>query len=272
MTDPTAPPHPDDERLSAVLDGEGRPDDAAHAGSCPICATRLSQLRSVAAAVGAPVGAADPQRRAAAVAAALATAGPAQAREDEQARVVSISRARRPIPLPRWLAAAAVLLLLALAIPAAVRFAGEGGDDDSATSATTTMAAGDDSASAEAAPPAELRTTRDAGDLGDIDADTNLPERLDLASAQSADEAGGATTTEAAGATTTAPTTAAGAAVPCEDAVRTDDPGLGSLLATAEASFDGDPVAVLAFEAGGEVRVYAVAVDSCELRTVQTAR
>ena len=46
--------HPDDELLSAALDGEEE-GAAAHARTCPVCLGRTASLHAAARAVGAPV-------------------------------------------------------------------------------------------------------------------------------------------------------------------------------------------------------------------------
>jgi hypothetical protein len=77
-------PHPDDELLSAVLDGEAGPDAGAHVAGCLPCQARLEAMGAVSRAVGAPV----PPRPAAEVAAAVsraiaAGAGPTRLPEGE---------------------------------------------------------------------------------------------------------------------------------------------------------------------------------------------
>lgn len=63
---------PDDELLSAYLDGAGTEADALHIEACPACQSRLRELRAVVTAVGGPAPVPDPGRRDQAVAAALA--------------------------------------------------------------------------------------------------------------------------------------------------------------------------------------------------------
>ena len=66
--------HPDDEQLSAFLDGEADGDAAAHIAGCADCSARVEALRSVASAVAAPLPQVDPTERDAAIAIALAAA------------------------------------------------------------------------------------------------------------------------------------------------------------------------------------------------------
>jgi hypothetical protein len=272
MTDATPPPpHPDDERLSALLDGEGRAGDDAHVETCAACGARLAQLRLVAAAVGAPVSPPEPAPRRAAIAAALAAAP-----ERHRGEVVPLGRARRRTGAPRWLAAAAAVVLVALAVPLVARAVDRQEADDVTTGAT--LSAQDSSGEAASAtttgPSALLGVARDAGDLGQIDAGTDLPARLGLGSRPASAGAPEAATTTAVppGDRDDETSAATGAGAACEAVLREDDPQLGALLASAQATFDGERVTVLGFDAGGRARVYAVAVDTCAVRTVQTAR
>jgi anti-sigma factor RsiW len=113
---------PDDELLSALIDGEGTASERAttsdHARSCPACAERLAQLRAVAAAVSSPVAPSDGGRRQAALAAALATftSGPTN---DSVTPLPQAAPARRHIPA--WaLGAAALVLAVLVAVPLVV--------------------------------------------------------------------------------------------------------------------------------------------------------
>ena len=117
------PPHPTDEDLSALLDGEAADATAAHAGSCPMCGARLAELEAVAAAVGAPVPSPTDEDRDAAVATALAAV-------DE----VGARRARRERSVPRWLAPAA-------AAAGASHFGGRRRDLRTSTSSKAAIAA-----------------------------------------------------------------------------------------------------------------------------------
>src|SRR5437764_6234756 len=116
----TATTHPDDEDLSALVDGESDPDVAGHVEGCQQCAARVDTLRRVAAAVGRAPAPASAAGREAALAAALAEAG-----QQPDAPVVEIHdyarRRRTPRPFPGWLAAAAVVLALVIAVPLLVR-------------------------------------------------------------------------------------------------------------------------------------------------------
>ena len=66
--------HPDDEALSAHLDGE-EPQVRVHVESCTACTARLAELRRVRAAVGAPVTPPPAWQRDATIARALEAVG-----------------------------------------------------------------------------------------------------------------------------------------------------------------------------------------------------
>ena len=72
---PSMPPmtHPDDELLSALLDGEAAPGDVAHVEDCAECQARLAELRFVVGAIAASVPVPPGHLREASVAVALRT-------------------------------------------------------------------------------------------------------------------------------------------------------------------------------------------------------
>ena len=80
--------HPDDEQLSAFLDGEADGDAAAHIAGCADCSARVEALRSVASAVAAPLPQVGPAARDAAIANALAAAEAGSLRTSVTARMV----------------------------------------------------------------------------------------------------------------------------------------------------------------------------------------
>jgi hypothetical protein len=251
----TDAPHLDDEQLSALLDGEGDPADGAHAEGCDRCGARLARLRAVAAAVAEPPpppAAADRDR---AIAAAL------------RAREVVPLRARRSGP-PAWLlAAAAVLVLALLAVPFLA--GGDDGDDQVATSGGD---AAEESGGEEAATLESGAAPVDGGDLGPIDAGTDLTA---LAAASQAERAAEAPSSadESSGAGEGAADADAFGAPACVDAVVADAPTLGALRYFARATFDGEPAQVLVFDGpeAGQVTVYVAALDDCFPLNVQSA-
>jgi hypothetical protein len=132
--------HPDDETLSAVLDGEGGQDADAHVAGCASCRERLTELRAAAAALAdAPVP--PPAVRESAIRAALiesaagrpGTVGPARpARRHRYAH-------RQPLVTVGWVAAAAAVIALLVAVPALLGSGGSSMKASSTASATTAV-------------------------------------------------------------------------------------------------------------------------------------
>jgi hypothetical protein len=84
-------PHPDDEALSAHLDGEA-PEVGAHIAACATCGARLATLRRVSGAVGATVTPPTGRQREAAIAAAIeSTAGGARSTRWMGGRVAAVA-------------------------------------------------------------------------------------------------------------------------------------------------------------------------------------
>jgi hypothetical protein len=172
-------PHPDDESLSAALDGEDAA-AAAHVAACAACLARTDALRATSAAVAAdPVAGPPPGLADRAVAAALAAfeaervaTGPTMADPSEGENVVPLHRAGPAVPdsfsshrppgqdarrrVPTWvLGVAAALAAVLVAVPVLTR----GGDDSGDTVASR---AADTGASTFAAGP-----LIEGGDLGE---------------------------------------------------------------------------------------------------------
>jgi hypothetical protein len=247
--------HLDDEALSAVLDGEATPTETAHADGCAPCTARLGELRDASLLVRTPVPVAGDDARDAAVASALAAAD-----------VATVTPLRRRA-IPAWLAAAAALVVIAVGV---VAFAGRG--DDGQT--TASGKAGDDDAALDtttalATPFAEATVAPvDGGDLGEVEG-TDLRAAIDgsLAAPAARDSVGGTAASGAAGASPDASA--------CEQTARDGNPALDALVYRATGTFQGDPVAVLAFDVSaddGSVDrwVYVVTVDGCAIRNETT--
>jgi hypothetical protein len=238
--------HLGDEALSAFLDGEATPSEAAHVASCAPCQARTEELAAAARAIGAPPSiAAD--RRDAAIAAAMAT------------RVVPLaSRRFRP---PVWaLGAVAAALLAAVLIPSlANRHADRG--QDATTSAAADNARPTPEAKAQLGAPAPVY----AGDLGPLDAAALRPRITSALQPTGGDTAAGAGGSSGAPNSSSGSATAAAAPV-CADALARTDPGLGSLRLVGRATVHGRAGEVLAYGGGGapdELRVFVVALDDC---------
>ncbi|HZQ27440.1 MAG TPA: hypothetical protein VFA94_07060 [Acidimicrobiales bacterium] len=272
-------PHPDDEALSAALDGEDTADvaAAAHAVTCDRCRARLAEFDAVRAAVAAPVAPADQVARARAIAAALDVSGASPAPGDDIG--LAPPRRKAAAPRPSLLAAAAVLVALAVAVPLLV--------DRGRSSPSKTSTAASSGASAI-----------DGGDLGSQQDPQALLAVVRSAvnengrtAAGAADSSGpfagnGAASTTTAGAAAAAPTTGTPSAAeartnkqlvgtpPCQSATReTYGKGLGPLAYTATLTWQGQPAVLLAYRLSPpsgsfQYRAFVVARSSCELLTV----
>lgn len=248
-------PHPDDEQLSAALDGHD-PAALGHAEGCADCAARLDRFRAVAALVAAPVATPSPD---AAVAAALRAATVTPLRP----------RSRRG---PFALAAAAMVLVVLAALTVIT-----GGDDDD----PGMMAARDESSSA-------LEATAGGADLGDQSDPSALAERLravvepPVVAGDAATASGGAAegaTADAApqavvGRRAAAPS--GGAGTPCQSTVAQEyGTGLGPLVYTATLRWDGAAAVALVYRIEGATgsldhRVLVMATADCRLLVAQT--
>jgi hypothetical protein len=229
MIPPDRLDHLDDEALSAVLDGEGTEDEAAHAAICPTCADRLSAFRTAAAALGQPV-AVDPDRRDAAVRAAL-----------EAPMAISLD-ARRWLRGSRLalagVAAAVVAAVIAVPLltgdstpmPSAAR-APERALDSQAELRTAAPKAG--GVEAFAAP-----TSPDLGELAGADLRAKLAD---------------------------VPRTAGGPPAPCEDRARATHPAGAQRTLSATATWKGAAAVVIVLRAGGAEHADVVTTATCAI-------
>lgn len=242
--------HPDDETLSAFVDGMASDADADHVAACVTCSARVDQLAQAARAIGMPV--ASPSG--AAVDAAIAAALGATTRD---ASIVAFRRR------PAWFApVAAVAALVALALGAASVLTDSGPD-------RTTTAAGprDETAGRSMAAGNQL-------DLGDLDEarlrpaiDALLPSELTMsapAPAAGSGQGGGVADSSAAAEEKTEPATSAET---CEAAVRDGNPALPARVGAAPGRWKGEPAVVLVFRAGpsGDIHVYVTTRQDCRI-------
>ena len=115
--------HLDDETLSAVLDGEADETARTHVAGCGVCAARVAEFRSIAAAIGAATESPSGLREAAIRAALLEAAPPEDAKPSsldlgrERVRRRSL-RSRPPLVTLGWAGIAAAVVALLVAIPA----------------------------------------------------------------------------------------------------------------------------------------------------------
>ena len=141
------PPSPDDEIVSAVLDGEATPDERARVEADPRLRARLDRLRSVRDAVAAPVAPLDELTTERMRGVAVAAAAPSASEAEADWTAARARRTRRWWSDPTVLGVAAVVLLLLLAVPV-LSSLDLGSGDDSDTSADGGLA---DTMSAESA-------------------------------------------------------------------------------------------------------------------------
>lgn len=267
MTDPTFPP--DDDLVSAVLDGEATPEERARVAADPRLQARLEELRAASAFVATPVdpppaGAADR-----AVAAAVAERG----RSDEvAAEVVPL----RPWRDPRRILAVAAVLVLLVGIGALLSQAEWGGGDsgsggDAALTADTS--GGDEGGGAESG-DASAEESPDAfalAHLGAVADDNELRLALEREDALGpAPERSTTSDTTTLGAADSG-VAERGAPVPgesleCQVRLAEADPRLDGVLFEATTTFAGTPAVVYVYPAaGGGQLVVVVSEDGCEV-------
>lgn len=199
----TGIPAPDDELVSAVLDGEASPDEVARVEGDPVLAERLRELRAVATAVAAPVAPHPALDDLLGRALASADEPPAETPSTPVAPdptathtsgVADLGAARRRRERTRrLLAVAAVVAVLALAVPllgsldegdtdsaeTASVSAGDAADPDTVGEADESLSTADgagsglDDATAEAAVP----TTTAAGPASSVPPDASASAR-----------------------------------------------------------------------------------------------
>ena len=144
-----AGPHLDDDRLSALIDGDATPDDLAHAATCSECNRLVAAWREASQLVSIPSDPPPAAQRQAAVEAALkdGAAQPPAPDDDPHAGPVSLAarrdrvrpRAPRALIGPRIAAAAAAVIVIA-GVAVAVSHSG-GGSTKSSTASRSTASA-----------------------------------------------------------------------------------------------------------------------------------
>ena len=279
-------PFPDDELVSAYLDGEADADERARVEGDPALMARADELRRVRELVRAPVtepAAADVDR---AVAAALAAATEPNSAAGQP--VHSLADRRRPSSLPAWLSVAALVLGLLVAVSVLGSVIGGGDDsDDSETAAVSdsdeeasTLESDDAGGGAVQAPAADDQTTHfrsgpvDLGDLGAVADEAALAEAIGpevtarRALVEEQGEAASGVGEDGAGSdgddNTASTTTVPGAVSPSAAGAppRCERPDLGEPVLRATAVYDGTEAVVFVYETD-ETRVLVLAVDSC---------
>lgn len=262
------PFRPDDELVSAVLDGEATADDRARVAADPALSARLAEFTSVADALTAPVAPPTAAARDAAIAAAVA-----EVRRPE--KVVVALRPRRS--RGSFLAVAAAVLVLLLFAGFLVGQVGERGTDDSASSNDRAGSDGAaESGGAEAADQATAETETDdtaAGafsdaptvDLGAVADEAAL--RSALVASGGLDGLGTSPTTRATlPSTPTDQDAVPGGSGDCEVRLEESDPALDGLLLEGTAVYAATDAVVYVFATvDGDTRVEVVSADACAI-------
>jgi hypothetical protein len=130
--------HPDDEMLSALLDGEADQDADTHVAGCAACGARLAALRAAAASVGEAPQPRPAVRESAIRAALMESAGahPVSRQSSRPTRQHPYG-GRRSLATVGWVAAAAAVVALFVALPALLAGGGNSMKASSAARATT---------------------------------------------------------------------------------------------------------------------------------------
>lgn len=262
------PFRPDDELVSAVLDGEATADERARVEADPVLSARLAEFAAVADAVGAPVAPSPGETRDTAIAAAVAEAG----RPDP---VVVPLRPRRSTGSFLAVAAAVLAVLLVAGL-----FAGRlgGGDDQGAESADLADRGDDGAEESGGAAAADEATAEAETDDTAVDAFSDAPtvelgEVGDEAALRAALVATGALSgLDSATTRSTLPEPAApadqeavaGDSEDCQVRLEESDPALDGLLLEGTAVYAGTDAVVYVFATvDGDTRVVVVSAADC---------
>ncbi|HUQ39947.1 MAG TPA: hypothetical protein VM030_07300 [Acidimicrobiales bacterium] len=278
-------PHPDDERLSAWIDGE-EPDLGGHQ-TCAHCQARVDRLRHVARAVAArPAGLGRQEAEVMVRRAVDAAAAPDDVLAFRHPRP-GRTAVRRPRAMLGLAAAAAVVVALA-AVPL---LGGRGEDPDTVASAAPVVDGGDlgDQADArtlanEVRPALGLEPLADSNSLAAPaapaagDASAGRTATADGPAADTA--AGGSAAQESTGATPTTrrPKRLSRSSTTClAQAMTQGGPGLGDVVYRATLRWQGTPAEALAFRSAagaGEpkltVRLFVMSQTGCRLLVAQS--
>jgi hypothetical protein len=270
---------PDDELVSAYLDGEATPDEVARVESDPALQARLAVFRANSARVG-RTPAIDPSGRDTQIARAIEAGSPAALGESAPAAVHDLGEARRRRTRALLLGAAAAVLAV---VAAAGVLPGLLDDDEGETAApldTTEKSSdaaideADGGADADAPAPAAgeaLPSTSVAPEAATGGPPTPLPDLGAFATRAELDAAlAAAVSQELQGRSTAPPAPAFSSPTsPCGESVITQDPELIDLVYAARADLAGSPVEVLVFRtdpassANGPLRLYLLDARTC---------
>lgn len=268
----TEPFRPDDDLVSAVLDGEATEDERARVAADPVLAARLTEFAAAADQVAAPVAARAPTDRDRAISAAVAER---QRRDD----VVVAMRGPHRRHSQHILAVAAAVLVVLLAAGFLIAQVGDdtGSGNDTAASGSDDSASDAESASDTVAAEAGDADDGDAAafedtatyDLGAVANDEAVRNALVAAGAVnqstlSADDGGSDAVTGTTVASLPEAAPVPGGSDDCQIRLEEADPSLDGRLVKASATFAGDRAVVYVFgTADGGRQVTVVTADTC---------
>jgi hypothetical protein len=288
MTDqqPSGYRRPDDELVSAVLDGEATPEERARVEADPELSARLAEFAAVRDAVGAPVAPPSDATRERAIAAAKVAV---RHHGEPSGNVRPLKRRSRAADVPRFLAVAAAVLLVLVTFGVLANASGDDAGDDSGSDALSSAdtsgegssdddAAGgfaesseESSGAADASDEVGHLASLDGADLGTVRTERELESTLleRLADTEQNDEFSASTTVLPADALPQADVDAetAGASEACQVGLIEADDQLSGLLAQAQVDYAGQPAVVYVYATPeGRQRVVVVTTEVC--RTV----
>jgi hypothetical protein len=262
----TEPFRPDDELVSAVLDGEATEAERARVAGDPVLAARLAEFAAAAERVAEPVAVRSEDDRDRAIAAAVAE----RHRRDQV--VVALHRNRRR-DAARFMASAAAALVVLLGVGVLLSQVGSDDSGDSASGgdsasdlAVDESSDGDDDAAAGGA-DAEAAYDQAAAplDLGPVADESALRQTLERYEALEA----GDFNTDSGEANAPATTRSSDSQLladseECQLDLEEADPGLDGVLVRALATYAGEDAVVLVYGTDdGRRRVVVVSGDGC---------
>jgi hypothetical protein len=268
----TEPFRPDDDLVSAVLDGEATADERAQVAADPVLSARLAEFADAAERVAGPVAPRDAADRDRAIAAAVAEG---HRREDV---VVDLHRDNRR-DNGRFLAVAAVVLLVLLAAGFLVARMGDGGGNDTAASGTVDSAGQPEAVTADTDTAGDAATSEAFGDVGTVALGAVADEEALRQALVSSGAVAPSTQTPDQGedgtssTSTIAPDPGASAPVPgdsedCQIRLEEADPTLDGRLARGIAIYAGQDAVVFVYgTADGPRQVVVVSADACATLT-----
>jgi hypothetical protein len=269
----TEPFRPDDDLVSAVLDGEATPEERARVEGDPVLSARMAEFTAVRDAVAAPVAALPDARRERAIAAAKV----AIRHHGEPTGTVRPLRRRRP-DVPRLLAVAAGILVVVLGVGLLANTSGDDSGEDSAAGGddATTSAERLEDSGGDAAEGGEGGATADEGpdylsaiegaDLGDVEDEAQLATALSErdAALDPAESAAETPPSTVALPQADVEATTQGVADACQVGLVEADPRLTGLLAEATVRYNGEPAVVYVYSTPeGRQRVVVVTAEGC---------